>query len=450
MADDEGPVEFLILGAGFAGLGAGVEAARRGRDSLILEAAAEPGGLCRSTTVHGCVFDHGPKVLLPGTPDPGIAAELLGHLDDGYDSYPMRQQTYLTGVGLVGFPVQRHLVDLPAGERRQILADLPAGDPAPEDLTCYRNWLLRTYGRRLCETVLFPYEEKKWRAPLDSMDYEWARNRRQETRADIIEGATRRLPPNSRYYYPLRGGISVLSESLAHRAGPIRYHAEVTEIREAERYVVAGGVRYRYEHLISTLPLDRALAMGHEADRAFVDAATDVLRWLAVRVFNLVFAGDTDIDGTAISFPDPDIPFRRLCVLQNLCPALARKGMTPLSVETSLHPSEPAPDEAAQLDAALGAIARLPFLSELGELLGHQVLTLDYAYPRLRRRLGETVRAVHAFHRKYDIHHCGRCGNFDYCNSDAAYAQGKQVVARLIDERPESATRPRSSMRTRR
>ena len=58
-------VEVLILGGGMAGLGAGVEAHRSGRDSLILEAEAEPGGLCRGITVAGCRFDrYGPKVLV--------------------------------------------------------------------------------------------------------------------------------------------------------------------------------------------------------------------------------------------------------------------------------------------------------------------------------------------------------------------------------------------------
>jgi monoamine oxidase len=49
-------VSCLILGAGMAGLGAGIEAQRQGIDSLILEADARIGGLCKNTTVHGCDF----------------------------------------------------------------------------------------------------------------------------------------------------------------------------------------------------------------------------------------------------------------------------------------------------------------------------------------------------------------------------------------------------------
>lgn len=43
-------VPLLILGAGMAGLGAGVQAQRLDIESLLLEAEPEIGGLCRSLT----------------------------------------------------------------------------------------------------------------------------------------------------------------------------------------------------------------------------------------------------------------------------------------------------------------------------------------------------------------------------------------------------------------
>ena len=58
-------VPLLILGAGMAGLGAGVQAQRLDIESLLLEAEPEIGGLCRSlTSITGCCFDFGPKILI--------------------------------------------------------------------------------------------------------------------------------------------------------------------------------------------------------------------------------------------------------------------------------------------------------------------------------------------------------------------------------------------------
>lgn len=423
-------VDLLILGAGFAGLGAGVQATRYGIDSLVLESAEEVGGLCRSTTVHGCTFDYGPKVLvLDRSP---VAGELLDLLDGNHERYPMEQQTYLSGIGLVGFPVQRYLVDLPAEERQRVLASLdevgePAGRPAD-----YRDWLIRQFGRRLCETVLFPYEEKKWQLPLAELDHSWALQRptavsRQEVRA----GAHTRPAPSEGYHYPKTGSIAVLSEAIARAAGPVLTGHTVTAVNLPGRYVIAGGTKFRYRRLISTLPLDAMLGMTEGLPPGLDDGAGDVLRWLGVRVYNLVFP-KRDLRGTAIHFPDRDIVFRRVSVLQNLCPALARENLTPISIELSHSPWRQAPPVAEQLELVLRDLGKVGQFGALGEPLDHQVLTLDHAYPLQHRELRAFVDRVHAGYAASGVHHCGRGGSFTYCNSDAAYAQGQRMVRQAL------------------
>jgi protoporphyrinogen oxidase len=431
------PVELLILGAGLAGLGAGVQARRQGMDSLILEAAPRAGGLCSSTTIHGCEFDYGPKVLLPG--DPQVTAELLGFLDGNYETYPMSQQTYLAGIGLTGFPLQRHLADLPPAERDRVLADMKAAWAAPVPVASYRDWLLNSYGRRFCETVMFPYEEKKWQVPLASMSYEWALRRPLGAgRQEILAGAYGRPATAGVYHYPRRGSIAVLSEALAAQAGRILLNTEVTTICPAGRYVVAAGRRYHYRHLISTLPLDRAVVMTDRLDQDLRDRAAQTLRWLSIRVFNLVFAGNCTVDATAVHFPEPDLSFRRVCVLERLCPALGRAGLTPISVEVSLDPRRAEPTMDDQLGVVLRDLAKVPDFSVLGRLLAHQMLTLGWAYPMQHNGLRALVDELHSHYADADIHHCGRGGNFDYCNSDAAYAQGKRAAQLALNLRSAS------------
>src|SRR6266508_3638656 len=140
-------VEVLILGAGLAGLGAGVEAQRLGRDSLILEAAPTPGGLCRGTTVAGCRFDrYGPKIVV----ERESSRELVELLGANAQRHELHEVVYLSGVGLVGFPVQRHLVDLPSADRETVLADVSTARARPRAVHNYRDWLLSSYGRYLC------------------------------------------------------------------------------------------------------------------------------------------------------------------------------------------------------------------------------------------------------------------------------------------------------------
>lgn len=426
-------VKLLILGAGMAGLGAGIQAQRLKKDSLILEAGDSPGGLCRNSTVHGCDFDFGPKILLLDDLDNG--KDLLGFLGDNYEKYPVVERVYLSEFGLLGFPLQRHLIDLPLKERSKILDDIKSSIASPRVVKNYKDWLYNGYGQYLCEKVLFPYEEKKWQSSLEDLDYSWALSRPVKVNIEeIIKGAEHALPPDRAYYYPRQGNISVLSDAMVSEAGPIQYGAKVTEIDLRNKVVKANGRFYRYENLISTLPLDYELEITKQLPQRFVAASKSTLQRLSIQVFNLVFAGNFDLEGTAIYFPEKRFIFRRVSVLENLCPALARNGLTPISVEISVNPRENMPTEETQLRRILRGLGQVPQFVQLGQPIDHEVLNIDFAYPLQRTGLKSLVKEVHEYFAKFSVRHCGRGGNFDYCNGDVAYLQGKQAVNDLLSK----------------
>jgi protoporphyrinogen oxidase len=415
-----------------AGLGAGVEARRCSIESLIVEEQPWTGGLCRGTEVLGCEFDRGPKVLVPG--DPAVMAQLLGYLHGDHATYPLRQQTYLTRAGMVGFPVQRHLADLPGRERDLVLADMQAAWERPVPVHNYRDWLLNAYGRRLCETVLFPYEVKKWCEPLESMGHDWAHGRPAATdRADVLAGASRSPAADGVYHYPRAGGFSTLVDAITADAGPLRLAAPVTAIHPGEKYVVAGGDRIHYRRLISTLPLDRAVVMTGGVPAGLRERAARDLRWLAIKVVNLVFAGTSPPGLTAVYFPDPELIFRRVTVVDRLCPPLSRPGLSPLSVEVSVDDRAPAPGDRALLEAVLRDLAGVPAFAGTGPPLAHQIIDVPCAYPRQRRAAAVLIGQLREWYSAMGIEHCGRGGTFAYCNSDQAFAQGAAAVRKVID-----------------
>jgi UDP-galactopyranose mutase len=420
--------DLLVLGAGMAGLGASIEARGQGVDSLTLERADAPGGLCRSTTVADCDFDYGPKVIVPGD---RTGEQVLDFLGDNYAAYQLVEEAYHSEFGFVGFPLQRNLVDLPAGDRRRIAADIAAERARPREITSYRDWLLSQYGTWLCEQVLFPYEEKKWRVPLTTLDHRWARNRPVNVDPEeVARGAERRPTDHRRYYYPKRGNIATLTEAMAAAAGPIALNTEVLEVHPAERVVRTSSGDHHYRRLVSTLPLDELLRRIRLPGDAV--PATDALNWLDIQVFNLVFQGELDLPGTAVHFPEPRFPFRRVTVLGNLCPALARPGLTPISVEVSIPPGGVASSDADQVAAVLAGLRQVPRFASATELAAYQVLTIEHAYPRQDRDTVERVREAHDWCAGLEIHNCGRGGNFEYCNSDVAFEQGRRAVRRLL------------------
>src|ERR671918_2341330 len=53
----------VVVGAGLAGLSAAIHLAAAGRDVVVVEAEAVPGGRCGTVSAGGYRFDTGPSVL---------------------------------------------------------------------------------------------------------------------------------------------------------------------------------------------------------------------------------------------------------------------------------------------------------------------------------------------------------------------------------------------------
>lgn len=422
--------DFIILGAGPAGLGAGIALEREKAQGLILEKETEAGGLFRNQTVHGCDFDFGPKILILDESE--NSKDLLSFLGANYDKYPMRESVYLSEYGLLDFPLQRNLIDLPVDLRNKIINEIKALPIHPSRITSYKDWLVCSYGTCLSELVLIPFEEKKWQIDLSTMGYEWALTRPVKvSRDEVIQGSERKLAPNRYYYYPTHGNISTLSREMSAQSCPILTCQEVTRLDPKNKQIISNGKEYFYKHLISTVPLDDLLRITGDVPDILMTQSGDYLKRLSILVFNLVFKGNFDLKGSALYFPERRFVFRRVTILQNLCPALYRKGFTPISVEVSVQDIGRI-DQKKLLHQICTELPLVPQFASIGEPIDYAVLPIDFAYPMQINGLSAYIRKVRNYFENMDIFLCGRGGMFDYCNSDQAYKQGKEVVYKIL------------------
>lgn len=423
----------LILGAGVAGLGAAITLRRNGvKNTLVLEKEKTAGGLCRSITLYGCDFDIGPKILL--LDDSENSKEILSFLNGNYEKYPVVERTYLSRYGLLGFPLQRYLVDLPKKERRKILESIETSRQFPKEVKSFKDWLINGFGEYFCKLVLFPYEEKKWLMPLDKMDYKWALDRPIKVDYDeIIEGSKNRLPPNKYYYYPKKGNISVLTSAMAKNAGEIFLNCEVISINLKEKSVRTNKGKFYYEYLISSLPLDFVVQITEDLPKKLKTEAKNNFKRLGVLIFNLVFEGKHDLEGTAIYYPEKKFIFRRVAILQNLCPALRRENLTPISVELSINGNSRV-NKNEIFEEVMKDFSQIEGLKSLGNSVAWNCLKVDFAYPLQTNGLVSKVAEFHKYYSQFNVYHCGRGGTFNYCNSDLAYKQGKEAALNLLQK----------------
>jgi len=424
-------VKYIILGAGVSGLGAAITLRKNGiTETLVLEKEKEVGGLLRSITISGCDFDFGPKILLLDNSE--NSKEILSFLNDNYERYPVIERTYLSRFGLLGFPLQRYLIDLPFQERKKIIDGIEYAKRFPRKVKNFKDWLINGFGEYFCDLVLFPYEEKKWLMPLEKMDYRWALDRPIKVDYDeIIKGSKERLPPNRYYYYPKNGNISVLTKAMAKSAGKILLEHEIISLNLKKKIVKTNKGEFSYEYLISSIPLDFTVQITEDLPLELKMEAKHHLKRLGILIFNFVFSGEYNLEGTAIYYPENKFIFRRVSILQNLCPALKRESLTPISVEVSVREIKKANIHEI-LAKILKDFSQIKSLRSLGIPIDWDCLKVDFAYPLQTNGLTKQVTKLHHYYSKFDVYFCGRGGTFNYCNSDLAYKQGKDIALKLI------------------
>jgi protoporphyrinogen oxidase len=277
--------EMLILGGGMTGLAAGMVSG-----APVLEAAEGPGGICRSYYVR-----PGSDAALYAAPEDGDAYRFEnggGHWIFGGDApvldllgrsvrmrrYARRSSVYFPSSDqFVPYPLQNHLRHLD----RQVA--LTALEEMARPSGAYRTmaeWLEASFGPTLTRLFFDPFHDlytaglHRSIAPQDPY----------KSPVDLrlaLRGALQEAPAvgyNTTFLYP-EAGLDTLARRLADRcAGGVHFGSRIVAIDlDARCVLLADGERLGYSRLLSTLPLNQAVAMAGLATEAAPDPYTSVL-----------------------------------------------------------------------------------------------------------------------------------------------------------------------------
>lgn len=272
----------LILGAGVTGLAASLDSG-----AVIIEAADQPGGICRSYYIaaggqsgeardktQSFRFEIGGGHWVFG------ADEELQRLLSGlcsWRSYERRAAVFFPDTRqMIPFPLQYHLGHLPAGLGRQVLREIE--QPKTKPSATLAGWLEQTFGSTLFQLFFSPFNslytaglftevapENEYKNPLDL-----------SLAARSLEADTSPAGYNVAFLYP-EGGLDRFCDALAVRSN-LRLRERVVRVDcRAKRVLLDGGSSTGYENLISTLPLDHMLRITGIEICEEPDPATSVL-----------------------------------------------------------------------------------------------------------------------------------------------------------------------------
>jgi len=466
----------VVIGAGPTGLSA---AYHLGEGSVLLEKNANVGGWCRSISDHGFTFDYAGHIMFSNDPyvlklydlllGPNLHwqnREAWVYSKNVYTRYPFQGALYglppkvITECIVGAVEARFGSIDAAPGAPQcavKQVEDCCADGTADVAVTAsiaakkretqnFEEFIYKVWGAGIAKHFAIPYNKKLWTVPLTEMETSWLGGRVPlPDLTEIIEGAlepvAKPMGPNARFGYPLAGGFQALmSGFLPHIKGKIELNAAAAQLLPREHVLVmADGSRYRYDHLVSTMPLPELIKLiGSEAPEP-VRAAARGLRHLSVRCVNLGVARENITDKHWIYYPEDTI-FHRIFVQGNASPHCNPPGGFGLTCEISYSPWKPLPlDGQALIERCIADCVKVTMLRADDRIITANMVDMPYAYVVYDHARAANVAQVKAWLARYDIVLAGRYSEWEYYNSDHAFIAGKKAAEAVLRQRAEAA-----------
>lgn len=477
----------VIIGAGPTGLSA---AYHLDEETLLLDKNPIVGGWCRSIEDKGFTFDHAGHIMFSNDAYVHQLYKIL--LGDNVHWQDREAWVYSKGVH-TRYPFQGALYGLPADVIRECIVGAmearygalktpqaksmegtcqgPDGAAAVVSDCCadgtgsittesgkvrgaegvverskaenFEDFIYRVWGAGIAKHFAIPYNRKLWTVPLTEMETSWLGGRVPlPDLEEIIEGALRPVAkpmgPNARFGYPLRGGFqAMMSGFVPHIKGAIELNADVARISPDQHLItLMDGRRYRYQYLLSTIPLPELIrSIGDEAPSPIKKAAA-ALRHVSVRCVNLGIGRENISDKHWIYYPEDTI-FHRVFLQGNASPACNPPGGFGLTCEISYSPAKPLPLDGQELiDRCVEDCIKVGLFTQDDKLITANLVDMPYAYVVYDHARKQSVETIRQWLSERDIILAGRYSEWEYYNSDHAFLAGKkaaEAISQLSD-----------------
>ena len=419
----------VVIGGGPAGIGAGIALGDRG---TVLDGAPDLGGLCRTIELDGALFDMGGHSF--HTPHPGVRDLVFNSLE----MYEQQREARCHSHGvMIDYPFQAHFRQLPdprvVGECAAGLDGAAGGEGAGN----FEEFIEFRFGSGIARHFLRPYNRKLWRTDLSELATDWVGERvaaPDSAGAMFASSGGKRTPlqADTRVAYPARGGYGEIYRALGRRMSDLRLGRRVGGLDPARRRLtLEGGEVILWSRVVSTIPVDRLLALLPDVP-PMLKRDVGGLRRLSLALVLVVIDHPVDVPVQRIYSADPAIPFHKLVINHNSSPSLRSRPRHGVLAEVSFSPEVPLPpgDLAGPV---VGALESMGLIWSADEVHGVTVIHVPYAYPIPTHARDAVVRRAKDWLEERGVHTVGRFGEWAYINSDEAFSRGLELGRTLAD-----------------
>jgi len=402
-------VETLILGGGLSGLAFAYY--HDSDDVTLVEQNDQLGGKLRTIHKDGFTWDHAGHFLYFFSDE--IEQTITGIVQDTLLERQM-QSHILSDGNLVDYPFYENIHQLSRYDFIECLHDL-YNRPDPDG--SFRGELESKFGTAICQRFFWPYNSKLYSCDLNKLSSQhMGENFSDPTFEDVLSSIAEQKQPEATFYYPANGVYSVV-EGLANQLAPgvVRTGEQVTDVDITRKEVTTTQTTYRYEQLVSTIPLDTFVSLEDEVEEGPLDANK-------ILVLNVGFDRDTDIESHWIYVPDKDVNFHRLGFYNNIFD----QDRMSLFIEVGFNQSETI-DIESEYEEALQHLERLKFIDR-HQPISKSTVVMDRGYCYITPSSVDYVDKVRTKLREHDVFLAGRYAEWKYTNIEETIARSKELA----------------------
>ena len=450
------PLHIAIIGGGPCGLGAAFrleELIRLGHPNLtwtLIDSSPNAGGLASSVVdPQGFTWDMGGHVIFSHY---AYFSRLLDHLLPPSEwNEKVREAWVWMRDTFIPYPLQQNLHRLPKEDLLKAITGLIENERAKASFTrplTFKDWLLQSFGAGLCDVFMLPYNFKVWAYPAEQMNVEWMGER--VATVDTVRVISNVINqrdelgwgPNNTFRFPMHGGTGAIWQALYRALPPnnFRLGAKVVTVdAPGHRLLLEGGEVVAYDHLLSTMPMDRLLRCveGTSIPRAVLEERAAQFKYSSSHILGFGMEGQPPAHLATkcwLYFPEADCPFYRCTVFSNYSPNLVPRPGQQWSImcEVAESPCKPV-DLQTIIAVTEQGLLNTKLLSPSDQVVSRFHTRLEYGYPTPFYGRDALLNPLHAELEKWQILSRGRfgCWKYEVSNQDHSLMLGVEAVDRI-------------------
>lgn len=435
------PKKIVIVGAGVAGLTLAYKLSLEGKDVLLVEKDFKVGGLARSFSYNGYVFDIGPHRFHTDIPE--VIDFVKEILDGDYLTIERKSGVWMFG-RYFEWPLNLSaLFGMPIHVLISVGMDLLRKSKNKDE--SFEDYAINRYGKTLYKIFFKPYTEKFLGISCSEISRDWAVTSIERAvidkkiRADSLFNVTKsvfsRKPP-LKFIYPGSGGIATFSKKLIQKivnnGGSILLNSEITGVIKSGKEIkkiIIGGEKYDCDLLVWTAPISEIL---HLLGQDGMD-----LEYLSLILFNYCINHSPPNNYQWCYYGSEDIPFNRISTPSLFSPSLAPQGRTGICVEVTCKKGDYRWESPEHIEPLVRkSLFTTGIVKDEKDVLALNIERVANAYPiyalDYKKMLSDAFKILDGF---MNLKLLGRTGTFWYNNMDHSIEAAINLYREIIGYR---------------